>query len=46
VIKKMVVQPTDTWIADQDGTDHLTLSTCHPKGSAKQRLVIVAELVK
>lgn len=46
VVKKMVVAPTDTWIADQDGPDRLTLSTCHPKGSAKQRLVIVAELIK
>ena len=45
VVKTLVVSPTDVSVASQSGTDRLTLTTCHPKGSAKQRLVVVAELV-
>jgi LPXTG-site transpeptidase (sortase) family protein len=46
VVKILIVSPTDTGVASQSGPDRLTLTTCHPKGSAKQRLVVVAELVK
>ena len=45
VVKTLVVSPTDVSVASQSGTDRLTLTTCHPKGSAKQRLVVVAELI-
>ena len=32
-------------IANTPGTKTLTLTTCHPKGSAKQRLIVKAQLV-
>jgi len=35
-----------TPIANTPGTRALTLTTCHPKGSAKQRLVVRAQLVE
>ena len=40
-----VVKPTDVWVADPREGAWLTLTTCHPKFSARQRLVIAAELV-
>lgn len=42
-----VVTPDDrTVVADSPGQRLLTLTSCHPKGSAKQRIVIRAHLVK
>jgi sortase A len=42
-----VVDPTNIAIvANTPGERNLTLTTCHPKGSAKQRLVIRAHLVE
>jgi len=41
----LVVQPTDLWVTDQAGGAWLTLTTCHPRFSARERLVIQAELV-
>lgn len=42
-----VVPPTDVSVVSQEGVDSvLTLTTCHPKGSAKQRLIMRFELVK
>lgn len=42
-----VVPPTDFSVVAQDGTKSLlTLTTCHPKGSARQRLIMRFELVK
>jgi sortase A len=41
----LVVKPTDFWVADPREGAWLTLTTCHPKFSARQRLVIAAELV-
>jgi sortase A len=40
-----VIQPTDFSVIAQTPGKTLTLTTCHPKGSARQRLVIKAELV-
>ena len=40
-----VVTPTDFSVIAQTPGKTLTLTTCHPKGSARQRLVIKAELV-
>jgi len=41
-----VVQPENIGIvANTPGERNLTLTTCHPKGSAKQRLIIRAHLV-
>jgi sortase A len=41
-----VVAPTDMSVIDPTGERSLTLTTCHPKGSAAQRLVIRATWVK
>ena len=40
-----VVTPTDFSVIAQTPGKTLTLTTCHPKGSARQRLVVKAELV-
>ncbi len=41
-----VVKPTDTGVVDNTpGEARLTLTTCHPKGSARQRLVVTATMV-
>jgi len=44
VTRTMIVLPTDTYVVDPTPTPTLTLTTCHPKGSARQRLVVQAEL--
>lgn len=41
-----VVAPTDVWVADPRPGGWLTLTTCEPKFSARQRLVVFAEMVK
>jgi sortase A len=41
-----VVAPTDLSVIDPTGERSLTLTTCHPKGSAAQRLVIRGTWVK
>lgn len=40
-----VVQPTDVWVTDERPGGWLTLTTCNPKFSARQRLVVWAEMV-
>lgn len=40
-----VVQPTDVWVAADRPGGWLTLTTCNPKFSARQRLVVWAEMV-
>lgn len=40
-----VVLPTDVWVAEHRPGAWLTLTTCEPKFSARQRLIIAAELV-
>ena len=41
-----VVSPSDYGVVGQEGVANgLTLTTCHPKGSARQRLVMRFELV-
>jgi sortase A len=39
------VKPTDVWVVDNTPDPQLTLTACHPKGSAAQRIVIKAKLV-
>ena len=44
----LIVPPKAVEVLDQDFRDHpnrLTLTACHPKGSARQRIIVVAELV-
>ena len=49
VAGQQVVAPSDTWVIDDDplrtGRPTLTLTTCNPRFSAAQRLVVHAELV-
>lgn len=44
VRETLVVAPTDIWVADPREGAWLTLTTCHPELSARQRLVVFAEL--
>jgi sortase A len=39
-----VVDPSESWVLDDAGDDRLTLTTCHPRFSAAQRLIVVAKL--
>ena len=41
-----VVEPTDIWVTEEREGGWLTLTTCTPKFSARQRLIITAELVE
>jgi len=43
--KQEIVSPSDTWIVTPTPNATLTLFGCHPPGSARQRIVIRAELV-
>jgi LPXTG-site transpeptidase (sortase) family protein len=45
VVETRIVQPTEVWVATQWDGGWLTLTTCHPKHSAAQRLVVFAHLV-
>jgi sortase A len=40
-----VVDPQDLWITYDRGRPMLTLFACHPKGSARYRIVVTADLV-
>lgn len=40
-----LVAPTDVWVIDDRVGGWLTLTTCHPKFSARQRLIVTAKLV-
>ncbi len=46
VIEQKVVKPTDLSVIAPTEEAMLTLTACHPVGSARQRLVIVAQLVE
>ncbi|MDH3295681.1 MAG: class E sortase [Acidimicrobiia bacterium] len=39
-----IVSPTDTWVLDDKGDNRLTLTACHPKRSAAQRIIVTATL--
>jgi len=41
-----VVLPTDVWVIDPRDGGWLTLTTCEPKFSARQRLIVWAEMVE
>lgn len=49
VVDSEIVAPRDTWVIGEDpletGRPMLTLTTCHPRYSAAQRLIVFAELV-
>jgi len=44
VVRTEIVLPTDTHVVDPTPVPMLTLTTCNPKGSARQRLVVHAQL--
>lgn len=47
IISIIVVDPTDTWVLEQDTRDSfLTLITCTPPGTVWKRLVIKSQLIK
>jgi sortase A len=41
-----IVRPNDVWVLDDVGDNRLTLTACHPKYSASQRIVVQALLVE
>ena len=45
VMDTFIVSPEDIWISYDLGKPMVTMFACHPKGSAKQRIVVQAELV-
>jgi sortase A len=45
VVDTQIVSPNDVGVIATTADNRLTLTTCHPKGSARQRLVVTAELV-
>ncbi len=45
VRESIIVEPTDVWVTENRPGAWLTLTTCHPRFSARQRLVVFAELV-
>jgi sortase A len=45
VTETIIVKPRDLWVTDDRGGATLTLTTCHPKFSSRERLVVFADLV-
>ncbi len=45
VTDTLIVSPRDVWVLDPTDDNRLTLTTCHPKWTARQRMIVVAELV-
>ena len=47
--EQRIVAPTDVWVVGEDplgdGAPTITLTTCHPRGSAAQRLIVFGELL-
>ena len=46
IIEVKIVSPEDNYVLENYGDDRITLTTCHPKFSAKQRLVVIGQLEK
>jgi len=46
VRETIIVTPTDVWVTDPRPGAWLTLTTCHPKLSARERLIVFAELTE
>ena len=45
VRETFIVDPADLWITYDSDTPMLTMFACHPKGSARFRIVVTADLV-
>jgi sortase A len=46
VRETVIVMPTDVWVTDDRPGAWLTLTTCNPKLSARERLIVFAELTE
>ena len=46
IIEVKIVSPEDNYVLENYGDDRITLTTCHPKFSAKERLVVIGQLEK
>ena len=46
VTQRFIVEPSETWVVDDQGDNRLTLTSCHPKYSAEQRYIVVAQLTQ
>lgn len=46
VRETVIVTPTDVWVTDPRPGAWLTLTTCHPKLSARERLIVFSELTE
>lgn len=46
VRETLIVEPTDIWVTGPRQGAWLTLTTCNPKFSSRERLIVVAELVE
>ena len=44
VIDVKIVSPEDNYVLENYGDDRITLTTCHPKFSSRQRLVVIGQL--
>lgn len=44
VIGHRIVDPSEVWVIGPRGDDRLTLTACHPRYSARQRIVVTAVL--
>jgi LPXTG-site transpeptidase (sortase) family protein len=45
VTEILIVGPTDVWVVGQRGVEELSLTTCHPIYSEKERLIVQARAV-
>ena len=45
VVELVVVAPNALWVTDQVEGAWLTLTTCNPKGSSRERLIVFARLI-
>ena len=45
VVGTEIVSPRDVHVVEDQGDDRLTLTSCHPKYSARERIVVTAALV-
>ncbi len=46
VRETVIVRPTEFWVVQDRPGAWLTLTTCHPKFSSRQRMIVFAELVE
>jgi len=45
VMEQKIVRPSDVEVLDDKGDNRLTLTACHPKFSARERIIVFARLV-